>query len=80
VIKDLHRSFPRNLTWATLRENPRLLAENAAEHRGVLEAIERGDAAEARRAMTEHVRRAGELVATCFERQASLATPSLPAR
>jgi DNA-binding GntR family transcriptional regulator len=80
TISDLHRSFPRNLTWAALRENPRLLPENVAEHRRILEAIETGDASEARQAMTEHVRRAGELVTTWFEREAYLATsgPSQP--
>lgn len=71
TIGYLHRSFPRNVTWAALRDNRRLLAENAAEHEGILEAIDRGDAPEARRLMTEHVRRAGELVATWFEREAN---------
>jgi DNA-binding GntR family transcriptional regulator len=75
-IDYLHRSFPRNVTWAALRENSRLLAENVAEHRRILEAIERGDSVQARRAMTAHVQRAGELVATWFERQTSLAERS----
>lgn len=73
TIRDLHRSFPRNLTWAALTEDSRLLAENVDQHRRIFEAIERRDAAEARRTMTEHVRRAGELVAVWFERRGSAA-------
>jgi DNA-binding GntR family transcriptional regulator len=76
TILHLHRSFPRNLTWTPLRENVRLLDENVARHGGVREAIESGDAGKARREMTSHVRFAGELVATWFERGARPAGPS----
>jgi DNA-binding GntR family transcriptional regulator len=76
TILDLHRTFPRNLTWAALRENVRLLDENVAQHRRVREAIESSDAGRARREMTKHVRFAEELVATWFERQARLAEPA----
>jgi DNA-binding GntR family transcriptional regulator len=69
TIADLHRSFPRNLTWAALRENPRLLRKNVVEHRRVLEAIERSDPQAARRAMVRHVQRAGAIVTDWFERQ-----------
>jgi DNA-binding GntR family transcriptional regulator len=69
MIADLHRSFPRNLTWAALRENVRLLDENVAQHHRIREAIERGQADVARREMGEHVRFAKELVTTWFERQ-----------
>jgi DNA-binding GntR family transcriptional regulator len=70
TIGELHRSFPRNLTWAALRDNVRLLDENVAQHQRIQEAIERGDAEQARREMTRHVRFAEELVATWFERHA----------
>jgi DNA-binding GntR family transcriptional regulator len=68
MVADLHRSFPRDLTWAALSDNSRLLAENVAQHAAVLEAVERGDAGEARRRMVAHVRSAGELVTLHFER------------
>lgn len=68
TIADLHRSFPRDLTWSALAGNSRLLEENVGQHRAILEAVERHDPAAARRRMVEHVRRAGELVTLHFER------------
>jgi DNA-binding GntR family transcriptional regulator len=69
LIADLHLSFPRNLTWAALWENPRLLRENVAEHERVVAAIEATDPRAARRAMVSHVQRAGAIVTDWFERQ-----------
>jgi DNA-binding GntR family transcriptional regulator len=71
MIEDLHRSFPRRLSWAPLREDSRLLADNAEQHHAILEAVERREAAAARRLMIEHLQRAGELVARRFERDAA---------
>jgi DNA-binding GntR family transcriptional regulator len=71
VIRHLHRTFPRNVTWAALHDSLRLLEENVAEHGRILAAIENGDAGGARHLMVDHVRRAGDLVAAWFERQAS---------
>jgi DNA-binding GntR family transcriptional regulator len=70
TIADLHRSFPRNLTWVALSQSSRLLAENVEQHETILEAIEQRDPAEARLRMIEHVRSAGELVTLHFERAA----------
>jgi DNA-binding GntR family transcriptional regulator len=67
TIADLHRSFPRNLTWGPLSQSSRLLEENVKQHEAVLSAIEQRDPAEARRSMVEHVRSAGELVTLHFE-------------
>jgi len=67
-ISDLHRSFPRALTWSALTESSALLEENVRQHDGILEAIEARDPAESRRRMVEHVRYAGELIAHRFER------------
>ena len=75
TIADLHRAFPRDLTWAPLSGNSRLLAENVAQHAAVLEAIEQGDAGEARRRIVEHVRSAGELVTRHFERATAATGP-----
>jgi DNA-binding GntR family transcriptional regulator len=74
TIADLHRSFPRDLTWAPLSGNSRLLEENVGQHAAVLEAIERGDAAAARQRMIDHVRSAGELVTLHFEKAATRQT------
>jgi DNA-binding GntR family transcriptional regulator len=68
TISDLHRSFPRDLTWAALSGNSRLLEENVEQHAAILSGIEHGDPEEARRRMVEHVRSAGELIARHFER------------
>jgi DNA-binding GntR family transcriptional regulator len=67
TLADLHRSFPRDLTWISLEENARLLEENVAQHEAILAAIQSHDPATARRRMVEHVRRAGELVTRRFE-------------
>ena len=69
IVQDLHRAFPRGLTWAALSGSSALLQQNIDEHRAILEAIERRDPAEARRRMVMHVRHAGELIARHFERR-----------
>jgi DNA-binding GntR family transcriptional regulator len=71
TIADLHRSFPRDLTWTALSQSSRLLEENVEQHEAVLDAIEQRDPAEARRRMIEHVRSAGELVTLHFEQAPS---------
>ena len=68
TIADLHRSFPRDLTWTALSQSSRLLEENVEQHEAVLEAIEQRDSEEARRRMIEHIRTAGELVTLQFEK------------
>jgi DNA-binding GntR family transcriptional regulator len=70
AIEDLHRSFPRNLTWSALSGDSRLLSDNVKEHAAIRAAIEERDPAAARRLMTDHVLRSGELVVMWFERQA----------
>jgi DNA-binding GntR family transcriptional regulator len=67
TIGDLHRSFPRALTWSALSGSSALLEENVRQHNAILEAIERRDSQEARRRMVEHIRAAGELIAHRFE-------------
>jgi DNA-binding GntR family transcriptional regulator len=71
TLTELHRSFPRDLTWLVLGENARLLEENVAQHEAILEAIERHDPRAARRGMIEHVRRAGELVTRRFDERSA---------
>ena len=67
VIAHLHQRFPRDLTWSALNGNSHLLAENIKQHQRILAAIEARDPVEARVAMTEHVRAAGELIARRLE-------------
>jgi DNA-binding GntR family transcriptional regulator len=68
MIGELHKSFPRNLTWAALSEEPTLIEDNVNQHGRVLAAIVARDPEAARRWMTDHVRRAGELVASWYLR------------
>jgi len=70
TLAELHQSFPRDLTWIVLGESSHLLEENVAQHEAVLASIERHEPAEARLAMIEHVRSAGELVTRRFEERA----------
>jgi DNA-binding GntR family transcriptional regulator len=70
TIRDLHRTFPRRLTWGALEADSKLLAENVEQHHAVLVAIERRDPDAARDAMRRHVLRAGELIARWVERRA----------
>jgi DNA-binding GntR family transcriptional regulator len=71
TLTDLHRSFPRDLTWIVLGESSHLLDENVAQHASVLEAIERRDPEAARRRMVDHVLGAGDLVVRRFEDRAA---------
>lgn len=71
TLGDLHRSFPRDLTWIVLGESSHLLEENVAQHAAVLDAIERRDAETARSRMVDHVLSAGELVVRRFEERAA---------
>jgi DNA-binding GntR family transcriptional regulator len=69
TIRDLHKAFPRRLTWGALEADSKLLAENVEQHHEILEAIERRDPDAAREAMRRHVLRAGELIARWVERR-----------
>ncbi len=69
TISDLHRAFPRRLTWGALQADSRLMAENVEQHGAVLAAIEARDPEAARSAMRSHVLRAGELIARWVEQR-----------
>jgi DNA-binding GntR family transcriptional regulator len=70
TVQELHLRFPRNLTWAALQGDSRLMRENVSTHEAVLDAIEAHDSAQARQLMKQHVLRSGELLADWFEREA----------
>jgi DNA-binding GntR family transcriptional regulator len=67
TISELHRMFPRALTWSALSESSALLEENVRQHNAILEAIEERDPAAARERMVAHIYAAGELIAHRFE-------------
>lgn len=69
TIVDLHKAFPRRLTWGALQADSHLMAENVEQHGEILAAIERRDPDEARDAMRRHVLRAGELIARWVEQR-----------
>jgi DNA-binding GntR family transcriptional regulator len=69
TVQELHLRFPRNLTWAALQGDSRLMRENVSTHEAVLDAIEAHDSANARQLMKQHVLRSGELLADWFERE-----------
>ena len=64
AIENLHRSFPRNLTWSALSGDSRLLADNVGSTATSAPRSRSATRATARKLMTDHVRRSGELV-TC---------------
>jgi DNA-binding GntR family transcriptional regulator len=66
MIADLHRALPRSLIWGALLSRAGELAENAAQHRRIREALQAGDGEEARGRMIQHVAHAGSLVEAWF--------------
>jgi DNA-binding GntR family transcriptional regulator len=68
TVEDLHRGFPRNLSWLALSENSRLLRANVEEHAVIADAIARHEPAAARDSMKRHILRSGELMTSHFER------------
>ncbi len=63
MYENLHHKVPRNLTWIALGNDVRRLEKDAAEHAGILDAIGRGgDSAATRTLLTEHVKRASDLL------------------
>lgn len=69
AIENLHKSFPRHLSWLALSRSSHLLGENVEQHNRIVQAIERRDPPSARAEMSAHVRAAGELVAVLLERR-----------
>lgn len=70
VISDLHLGFTRNVMLAALAMDGRRMRENVAQHEAILEAVVRHDGAAARKAMTHHIRRSGELAVWWLEGEA----------
>jgi DNA-binding GntR family transcriptional regulator len=70
VLADLHEGFLRPVMLATTSMDGRWMRENVAQHEAIVAAIVRHDAAEARRQMTHHVKRSGELMVRWLEEKA----------
>jgi len=73
VIQDLHIGFTRNIMLSALMMDGRRMRENVSQHDAILDAISRHDAIEARRVMTHHILRSGELAVWWLESQGRLA-------
>ena len=71
MISDLHLSFTRNVMLSALTMDGRRMRENVAQHEAILAAIVRRDGASARKAMTHHILRSGELAVRWLEGQAA---------
>lgn len=70
-IAEINATFPRNVSAQLLVNDDRHREENYQEHVRIIEAIERGDAAEAAGQMRAHVLGAGEQLARWYERRSS---------
>jgi DNA-binding GntR family transcriptional regulator len=72
MIRDLHLGFTRNIMLSALTMDGRRMRENVSQHDAILSATERHDAIEARKAMTHHILRSGELIVWWLESQGGL--------
>jgi DNA-binding GntR family transcriptional regulator len=73
VIQALHLEFTRTIMLSAMMMDGRRMRENVAQHEAILSAISRQDAVEARKVMTHHILRSGELAVWWLESQGMLA-------
>ena len=71
TLAQLHRNFPRDLSRLVISESTTMLETNVREHKEILEALTRHDAAAASELMHRHVARAGGLVTLRVEQRAT---------
>jgi DNA-binding GntR family transcriptional regulator len=74
MIQDLHLGFTRNVMLSALTMDGRRMRENVSQHEAILTAMNRHDAIEARKAMTHHILRSGELAVWWLESRGRLAS------
>jgi DNA-binding GntR family transcriptional regulator len=72
LIRDLHLGFTRSVMLSALTMDGRRMRENVAQHDAILSAVTRHDAIEARKEMTHHILRSGELIVWWLESQGGL--------
>ena len=70
IIQTLHVGFIRKVMLSASSMHGRQMRENIAQHEVILQTLERHDATEARRLMTHHIHRSGELLVAWLESQA----------
>jgi DNA-binding GntR family transcriptional regulator len=78
AIKFVFPQLPRELIWAGLGSNSWMLRVSADEHAHIRERIAEHDGPGARKAMTEHIRAAGEFMGQRAEILAETAEPAEP--
>lgn len=71
TLAHLHRNFPRDLSRLVISESTAMLETNVREHKEILEALTRHDAAAASELMHRHVARAGGLVTLRVEQRSA---------
>lgn len=71
TLAQLHRNFPRDLSRLVISESTAMLETNVREHKEILEALTRHDAAAASELMHRHVVRAGGLVTLRVEQRSA---------
>jgi DNA-binding GntR family transcriptional regulator len=69
TIRDINDAFPRNVSALVLQDNPRLRANNLAQHERIVEALATGKVEQVRHEMRDHVIAAGEALARWYERR-----------
>lgn len=72
IIRDLHLGFTRNIMLSALTMDGRRMRENVSQHDAILAATIRHDPVEARKAMTHHILRSGELMVQWLESRGGL--------
>ena len=77
VLQDLHFGYTRYIMLSALTMDGRRMRENVSQHEEILSAITRHDAIEARKAMTHHILRSGELAVWWLESQGRLGATGL---
>jgi DNA-binding GntR family transcriptional regulator len=69
AINEVNETFPRNVSWMVLYDDPRRREENVREHERIVEALAAGDVPAVRAEMHKHVISAGEQLARWYERR-----------
>lgn len=70
TVNDLHAGFTRGIMLSAATMDGRPMRENVAQHEAIMRAIEQHHKTEARKAMTHHILRSGELAIWWIENQA----------
>ncbi|CAN5190712.1 GntR family transcriptional regulator [soil metagenome] len=71
AINEINETFPRNVSALVLLDDARHRDENFREHARIVDALENGDAVQARAHMRAHVLSAGDQIAHWYETRSS---------